>query len=132
VSEEPVEIVRRMYEAFHAGDAEAALAFFHPDVLLDPSAARPDAPIGKGREHVSEVTASWMAAFDEWREEIEEIRDLDGRVLVVSVQRGRGRGSGVEVEARYALLYEVSREMITTMRMYRSVEAAMAAAVGIG
>jgi ketosteroid isomerase-like protein len=59
-----------------------------------------------------------MGAWDEWREEIEEMRDLGGRVLVLSVQRGRGKGSGVEVEAHYAMLYDIDGGKITRLAMY--------------
>ncbi len=128
MSEENLETVRRMYDAFHAGDAETALGFFDPEVLVDPSPARFDFPVGKGRAHISALTASWIASFDEWREEIEEIRDVDGRILVVSIQRGRGKGSGIDVESRYALIYELHGGKITGLRMYRSPEAALEAA----
>jgi ketosteroid isomerase-like protein len=35
--EQKVEIVRRMYEAFHGGDADGALTYFHPEVVVDAS-----------------------------------------------------------------------------------------------
>jgi ketosteroid isomerase-like protein len=128
MSQENVEVVRRMYDAFHGGDVEGALSHFAPDVLVDASTARPDVAIGKGREHVGAVVASWITAFEEWREEIEEVRDLGGRVLVLSVQHGRGKGSGVEVEARYAILYDLHGEKITSLRMYRNPAEALEAA----
>ena len=130
MSQESAEVVREMYEAFHAGDAEKALGRFAADVLVDPTNARPDLGVGKGREFVQATVASWMGTFEEWREEIEEIRELGSRVLVLSVQRGRGKGSGVEVEAHYALLYEVHGGEITGMRMYRNVADALEA-VGV-
>jgi ketosteroid isomerase-like protein len=117
-----------MYEAFHSGDAEAALEHFDPEVLVDATNARPDVPVGKGPESVGAVVSSWISAFDEWSEEIEEIRDLGSRVLVLSVQRGRGKGSGVEVEADYAILYDVDGGKITGLRMYRNPEEAVRAA----
>ena len=127
MSSENVEVVRRMYAAFHGGDADVALGHFAPDVLVDPI-ARPDLSVGKGREYVRRTTATWMAAFDEWREEIEEMRDLGSRVLVLSVQRGRGKGSGAEVEANYAVLYDVHGGKITAMRMFGDVAEALEAA----
>ena len=120
-----------MYEAFHGGDADEALGHFHSDVLVDPSKARPDVAVGKGREHVNTVVTSWMGTWEDWREEVEEMRDLGGRVLVVSVQRGRGKGSGVEVEARYAMLYDINDGEITAMRMYGDPAAALEAAAQI-
>jgi len=118
MSQENVEIVRRMYEAFHGGDAEGALSYFDPNVLVDTSSARPDGVIGKGREHLSATIGGWVGTWEEWREEIEEMRDLGNRVLVLSVQRGRGKGSRVEVEARYAILYDLRGDKIVSLRMY--------------
>jgi len=118
MSPENVEIVRRMYDAFHSGDADEALSHFDPDVLVDASPARLGAAAGSGREHVSAVVASWLAAGEEWDEEKQEMRDLGSRVLVVSVQRGRAKGSGAEMEARFAILYDLYGGEITGMRMY--------------
>jgi ketosteroid isomerase-like protein len=118
VSQENVEIVRRMYEASYGGDAEGALSYFDPNVLVDTSSARPDGVIGKGHEHLIATIGGWVDAWDEWREEIEEMRDLGDRVYVVATQRGRGKGSGIEVETRYALLYEVEGDQITGMTFY--------------
>ena len=133
MSQENVEIVRRMYDAFYRGEFEEALGYFHPDVLVDASAARPDSLAGRGREQVRRTVATWVAAWDGWREEIEEVRDLSSQVLVLSVQRGRGRGSRVEVEAHYALLYDLDGSEITRMRLYGSLpEALEAGAVGAG
>jgi ketosteroid isomerase-like protein len=127
MSEQNVEIVRRMYEAFHGGDAEGALAYFHPEVIVDAS-GRVDGGIGHGREELSRLIATWVGTFDEWREEIEEMRDLGSQVYVVATQRGRGKGSGVEVDYRYALLYEVQRDKITSMTIYNTPEDALEAA----
>src|SRR5882762_2017710 len=128
MSQENVEIVRRMYDAFHGGDVDGALSHFDPDVLVDASKARPDVGVGKGREHVNAVVTSWLGSWEEWREEIEEVRDLGSRVLVLSVQRGRGKGSGVEVEAHYAMLYDVHGGEIISMRMYGTPAEALEAA----
>jgi ketosteroid isomerase-like protein len=117
MSQENVEVVRRMYEAFHSGDAEGALAHFDPEVVVD-ATMRVDAGIGHGREELYAIIGRWLGAFDEWREEIEEMRDLGSQVCVVSTQHGRGKGSGIETETRYAVLYEVDGSQITRMTLY--------------
>lgn len=123
-----VAVVRRMYEAFDAWDAEGALACFHPEVVLD-ARVRMDSGIVHGREQLARVIGEWVDSFDEWHEEIHEIRDLGSRVYVVATQRGRAKGSGVEVESRYALLYEVAGGQITRMAMFdEEAEALVAAA----
>jgi ketosteroid isomerase-like protein len=122
-----VEVVRRMYEARDAGDAEGTLACFHPEVVLD-ARVRMDSGIVHGREELARVIGEWVGSFDEWREEIHEIRDLGSQVYVVATQRGRAKGSGVEVESRYALLYEVAGGQIMRMAMFDEEAEALAAA----
>ena len=118
MSNEDVETVRRMYDAFYAGDVDATLKHFDRNVLVDPGDARPDLGVGKGREYLATVVGTWAATFDEWRDEIVEMRDLGSRVLVIGLQRGRGKGSRIDVEARYAMVYDVAGGVITTVRMY--------------
>ena len=97
MSEENVELVRRMYEAYHGGDAEGALAHFDPEVVADHS-GRLGGEIGHGREGLRRIITEWVGTFEEFREEVVEIRDLGRFVYVVATQRGRGKGSGVDVE----------------------------------
>ena len=127
MSESNVEIVRRMYEAFHGGDAESALAHFDADVVVDAS-IRVDGASGRGREELATIIGQWVGSFDEWQEEIEEIRDLGSQVYVVATQRGRGRESGAETESRYGLLYGIRGNKIVSLTMYRSPEDALDAA----
>ena len=125
--EENVEVVRRMYQASHGGNAEDALAFYDPNVVVDAS-VRMDGGIGRGRDELAQIVSGWTDAFDAWSDDIEEMRDLGDTVLVVSTQRGIAKRSGVEVHARYALLYEVRRETITRLTMFADVAEALKAA----
>jgi ketosteroid isomerase-like protein len=129
MSQENVEMIKRMYEAFYRGDAEGALANFDPEVEVDAS-VRADVGIVHGREGVRATVAQWVEAWDEWREEIEEIRDLGSRLLVSSTQHGRSKGTGIEVETRYAVLYEVHGGKIVRMALH-STPAEALEAVGL-
>ena len=111
MSQENVELVRRMYEAFYSGDAARALSCFAEDVVVDAS-RRLDGKVGQGRRYLSRMVSEWVGAFDDYEEEIEELRDLGSRVLALITQRGRGRGSGVEVEISPAVLYEIRNDLI--------------------
>ena len=128
MSQENVELVRRMYEAFHAGDADGALGHFDQNVLIDTGTARPDLSVGRGREYLSALVSSWAATWEGWRDEVAEMRDLGSRVLVISVQRGKGKGSGLDVELRYAILYDIAGGAITSVHMYGTVAEALKAA----
>jgi ketosteroid isomerase-like protein len=117
MSQENVETVRRMYRAFHGGDAEGALALFDAEAVIDATRSA-DGGIGQGHQALTTIIGGWVGAFDDWREVIEEIRDLGSHVFVLAIQRGRGKQSGVDVETRYAVLFEVARAKITAMTLY--------------
>ena len=116
-----------MYEAYLGGNAEVALAYFHPEVEVDFS-VRVDAARGKGRDELARIVASWIGTWDGYLEEIDEIRDLGDTVCVVATQRGRGKGSGVELANQFASLYEIRDGLITRITMYAGLDEALEAA----
>ncbi len=116
-----------MYDAFQRGDAEGSLTYFDPEVEIDVS-RRGVGGIGRGREDLSRIIGEWVASWDDWTEEVEEIRDLGSQVLVIAIQRGRGKGSGIEVENRYGLLYEFNGEKISRLTGYPNPSEALEAA----
>jgi ketosteroid isomerase-like protein len=69
----------------------------------------------------------WLGAWEEWHEEIEEMRDLGSRVYVVATQHGRGKGSGAEVAERYALIYEIKAGTIIRLTLYSDLAEALEA-----
>ena len=69
--------------------------------------ARVDGAMGHGRDELSRIIGQWLASFEGWREEIEEMRDLGDQAYVVALQGGRGQDSGLETQTRYAVMYEV-------------------------
>jgi uncharacterized protein len=127
MSRENVELVRRMYDAYLNGDAQGALAYYHPEVEVDFS-VRVDTGKGRGRDALSRVVVSWVGAWDEYAEQIDEILDLGDTVCVVATQRGRGKGSGVELENQFAGLYEIRDGRITRITMFMDRGSALEAA----
>src|SRR5687768_14350902 len=126
MSQENVELVKRMYALFDGGDAEGALACFSEDVVVE-SPARPDLTGGRGREALGTLVGSWVGSWEEYSQEIDEVRDLGDRVLVISTQRGRAKSSGIEIAAQYAYLYEVRNGELSGMGMYGSADEALEA-----
>ena len=126
--EENVEVVRGMYEAFSRGDADASLSCLDPDVVLD-ATHRVDGRIGRGRDEAARMLGEWLSTWEDWTEEVEEIRDLgDNRVLVLSTQRGRGRGSGLDFENKFGMLYELDQGKIVRWTVYDDRSKALKAA----
>jgi ketosteroid isomerase-like protein len=127
MSQENVELVERMLERFHAGDAEAALAFFSDEVVTD-LGERADSSVTTGRDALNQAVGGWVGAWEDWHEDIREIRDLGDKVVVLSTQHGRARSTGMELSQQYATLYEIRAGEITSMTLFSGEEEALAAA----
>src|SRR5215211_1202734 len=127
MSQENVEIVRRMYEAFDRGDLETTMGYFDPGVVLDAS-HRVDGGISHGREALATTVTEWISTWEGWRESVEEMRDLGDRVMVISTQAGRGKKSGVEWENRFAMLFDIEGGQITRWTIYDDLHEALEAA----
>ncbi len=126
MSRENVELVERMLSRFHAGDAEGALACFSKDVISE-APGRPDLGGGRGREALATLVGSWVESWEDWSEEINEVRELGDRVMVTSTQRGRGKGSGIQTAAQYSYCYEVRNGELSWMGLYKSPDEALEA-----
>jgi len=121
---ENIDVVRHAFEAYMAGDADGALANFHPEVKIDFS-ARLDATVAQGHEALSELTTSWRDSFDHYTEEIDEIREIGDIVCVITTRRVRAKGSDFEITDRIGFLAEVNDGQITSLTTYRRPEEAL-------
>jgi ketosteroid isomerase-like protein len=123
MSHENVETIRRMYEAWLAGDTEAVYETFDPDIRVNPD---PEASwvgvdeVYRGHEGLARYMRSVYEAFEDYRPEVEEILDLgDERVLTLAIEHGRGRGSGAEVQAnKTAHLWTLHNGKATQLDLY--------------
>jgi len=125
MSQQNVELIKEMYAAFQAGDFDRALGSLDSRVVID-ATARVDGGIGHGPEGFVEVIGPWLAAFDNWSEEVEEYRDLGDAVCVVATQSRRVKDTGMEIRAR-AVIYEVAGGAVTRMTLYNDPEEALSA-----
>ena len=106
MSEENVEVVRQMWDAFLAGEFETAMSCLANDIEWD-GTNLPDGRVGRGHQAVLDHVARWAAAWEDWTVDIEQIRAVDGeKVLVLNRERGRS-SSGLKMDERHAELYTV-------------------------
>jgi ketosteroid isomerase-like protein len=106
MSEENVESVRRMWDAFLKADIQAALSFIDPDVEWD-GTNLPDGQIGRGHEAALDHIKRWSDQWDEWTVDVERTIDAGGKGVVVLIrERGRSK-SGLSMDERHAELYNL-------------------------
>jgi ketosteroid isomerase-like protein len=77
MAEEPVEVVRKLNDAFNAFDVDAVIALCDPGVVVEENPSFPDAGTYRGHDGVRRMLAGWAAAFDNRRSRIHSI-EADG------------------------------------------------------
>lgn len=127
MSQENVEVVRRMWDAFLAGDFETALSFCAPDIEWD-GTNLPDGRIGRGHEAILDHITRWADAWDGWTVEVDRVVEA-GREQVVLFMRERGRSSsGLKMDERHAELYSLRNGQVVRRRGFSDPDQALEAA----
>ena len=106
MSEENVEIIRRMYADWARGDLQSDC--YDPEIVHERIGSELPGINGewKGLEELEKAMASYLDAFADLRLEAEEIIDLeDDRVLVLVHQTARGKTSGLPWNRRFGDLF---------------------------
>jgi len=96
MSQENVELVRNIHDAWARGESPASLGLLHPDIewvnpegALEPGARR-------GLDSFDGAFAAMSESFDWIRIEPREFFDAGDQVVVLATFIARGRGSGVQ------------------------------------
>lgn len=128
MSEENVELVRGMWDAWNRGDYEAALAAFAPDVEVEMRLGTDLDGTYRGHDEFAKMIRSFWGTFGEFRSEPADVATSRDEVVATVHHRGRGRTSGVEVEMTNWQVFTVRDGRIVRYRMYATQDEALAAA----
>lgn len=122
-----IEVLRRAYEAFKDGDAEALIAVTDPEIEFGTSAAAPGGTY-RGHPGIRRYMKEVEGAFgDRWEAEVERVADAgDDRVILVARVFGEGRG-GVALSLYVAHVWELRDGKLLRGTVYLDPEAALAA-----
>jgi len=123
-----LDLVRSIYAAWERGDFSSA-EWAHPKIEYV-SADGPAPGSATGLAGMAEVFRGWLGAWEEWRVEAEEYRELDGeRVLVLFHFSGRGKTSGLDVgqiSTKGASLFHLRGGKVARLVQYFDRERALA------
>ncbi len=141
MSDENVQLVRRLLEMFARREHEEVFEFYSPDIeWIAQDTPRPDGGVldgaqlaGTYRGHDG-VRAYWRLWLEAWRDLEFEVEDVvsagDEVVALIRNQRQWGRYSGIAVDiAPYALVFTVRDGLVVRWRSFGDQDAF--AAVGI-
>ncbi len=131
MSQENVDLVVGLFENVNKRDFRAIMDAYADDMVLvnhgDLRAAGGPGVVGK--DAVGAWFGDWFRSFDrDYRFEIEEVRDLDDRVLIVARHQGRGRTSGVPIDQHGAWIYTLRHGRVVRCDLYPNRRAAHEAA----
>jgi ketosteroid isomerase-like protein len=120
VSQENVEIVRRLYEHRQA-TGEFLEESVSSELVWDMSkfGGWPEQPVYEGIEEARRFLREWTAEFDDWAIEVEAIHDGGGETVVgVLRQRARSKSSGLPVDMLLAQVFTIRDGKEVRMEMY--------------
>jgi|SRR6185437_7863094 len=116
MSQENVEIVRRLIDAWNRSDVDAILALFDPhcEIFFPPEVPEPG-PL-HGHAELRQWAEGFLAAWEPHHAEVVEIMDAGDSVVAVLHQFGRGVGSGIELDETDAHVFTTREGKIVRWR----------------
>jgi ketosteroid isomerase-like protein len=132
VSEENVDVVRRLYAAIDRGDTEAVLALYDPDVewhfARSPFRNLVRHDVYRGREALRDfIRERYEDAWVSITDEVDDLIDADEHVISIIKTRGRGRASGAPAELTHAGVWTIQDGRIVRVEWMSRAEALEAA-----
>jgi ketosteroid isomerase-like protein len=131
MSQEKVEVMRRIFDERGRGNFRAGAELFDPRVLLVLRPEFPDAGVYLGPEEIATYMRDLLASWGDFAIEGEDFIDAGDSVVVEVRQRGIGRNSGVATELRYFQVWTFRGDAIIRIESIREREQALEA-VGLG
>jgi ketosteroid isomerase-like protein len=132
MSQENVEIVRRIYDAVARRDVVTPFEYYAEDIVWDVSNWRVAGmglkPVYRGHEGVRECWREIVSVFGEVDFEVEKLTDAGDQVLAVIREREIGRASGAPVESTHLAVWTLADGKVTRMQIFDDHQQAFEAA----
>ncbi len=123
-----IEVTRRGFEAYNAGDVEALAELLHPDVELHADSELINGGDYRGHEGFMRWNAEWTEAWEQFTIEPRALETFGEHIILADThQVARGAGSGIDVEMDVYWLFQVADDKVVRMHLYASREHAVEA-----
>jgi ketosteroid isomerase-like protein len=120
MSQENMEVVRRIWGAAERGDDEAVFALYDPDIVWESHHVGPmeRGGVHHGHKGIRHFFRDWLESFGSYEAHAETFTDAGDRVVVRYRVSGCGRGSGAEVEMTRWNVYEFANGLVTRVEIF--------------
>lgn len=125
MTQDVIDLAKRGFAAYNAGDLEALYGLLHPEVVAVIPSEYPNDGVYEGPERFRVMLGHWQEAWETIRAEPEDFIVEGDYVIVPVLQVARGRGSGAEVESRLAYLIGVRDDLLAEWRLCSSADDAL-------
>jgi ketosteroid isomerase-like protein len=107
MSQENVEVVRRIYANWVAGSSPVNSNLLHPDIDWVTPSYVVEPGTRSGIEAFTSITEGLDDTIRALRMDVERLTDAGDCVVVIATLRGQGSTSGVEVERRHGSIWTI-------------------------
>ena len=129
MSQENVEVVRRLYQAFETRDNVFPFEVYDPDIEWYSGA--PDGvgfePVYRGHDGVRAFWRYWLESWESLEFRLDDLIDAGDDVVALIWQRNRGRASGAVIEYEWAQVWTLREGLVTRQRIFMSRQDALKA-----
>ena len=128
MSQENIEVVRRLIDAQNRNDLAESLRLYSPEAEIDWSRSKgPLRGVYRGHVGVKTFRNEFWTAFEDIRLDAHDFMASGSEVVVPNTAHLRGR-DGIEVVARATFVYTVENRRVTRVRMFQERSEALEAA----
>jgi len=117
MSQENVEIVKRLLDAFNVRDFDLAAELMTLDFEFISPMFDSEGKSYRGPENAAHHR-DFLGTWKVYRLVADEVRDLGDRVLALGRVQGRGRGSGVPVDTPWGAIYDFREGKVSRARPF--------------
>ena len=122
------EPVRRATDAFNRGGPDGVIDYCDPEIEWHTTGRFADARIYRGHDGVRQLFRELDEDLDALHSRIDDLREMNGRLISSTTLTGRGRRGGVPIELHLTSVVTLSQGKILEVRQFATADEALEAA----
>ena len=128
MSQENVEIVRRVIHAWNRDQQERVIRYLDPNVVFDATRRVVNPKSYKGMEGMRAMLADRDEVWEDFRTEPDEFVDAGDRIVVVSTQHAVPKGGQQQMKVQVVEVWAIRDGLLAERRSYSTKDEALEAA----